>query len=68
MFILEAEYHVNRTEFCLTRNLAELKMPASGGSVRRWTDTRELKGNYILDDEDDLARDVIDIRSSLNRR
>jgi len=65
IFILEAEYQANRTEFCLKKNLAEFK--ASKGSIRRWTDSRELKGNYIFDEETDAA-DVVDIRSSLNRR
>jgi len=67
IFILEAEYHANRTEFCLKKNLAELKvLKASKGSIRRWTDIRKLKGNYILEETD--AADVVDIRSSLNRR
>jgi hypothetical protein len=52
----------------LKENLAELKvLKASKGSIRRWTDNRELKGNYIFDEETDAA-DVVDIRSSLNRR
>ncbi|XP_026826730.1 uncharacterized protein LOC105288005 isoform X2 [Ooceraea biroi] len=66
IFILKAEYHANHTEFCLKKKLAELKMP-NKGSTRLWMDVRELKGNYILDAEDDVS-DVIDIRSSLNRR
>ncbi|XP_025270944.1 uncharacterized protein LOC105255023 isoform X2 [Camponotus floridanus] len=68
IFILQAEYHANHTELCLKeKNLEELRMWEHKGSTRRWIDMRELKGNYILDDEDNKA-DVVDIRSSLNKR
>ncbi|CAL1678788.1 unnamed protein product [Lasius platythorax] len=69
IFILEAEYHANHTELCLkeSKSLEELRMWKHRGSTRRWTDMRELKGNYIFDDEYDKV-DVVDIRSSLNRR
>ncbi|XP_011695344.1 PREDICTED: uncharacterized protein LOC105454436 isoform X1 [Wasmannia auropunctata] len=69
IFILEAEYHANRTELCQkeSKSSGELKMWRNKGSTRRWTNTNELKGNYILDDEDNQAN-VIDIRSSLNKR
>ncbi|XP_020291721.1 uncharacterized protein LOC109858652 [Pseudomyrmex gracilis] len=67
IFILEAEYHANRTELCLKKshNLGKFKMLKNSGSTRQWTDTNELKSNYIFDEDD---TDVVDIRSSLNRR
>jgi len=35
------------------------------GSTRRWTNMKELKGNYILDEDE---ADIVDIRASLNKR
>ncbi|XP_018055286.1 PREDICTED: uncharacterized protein LOC108691862 [Atta colombica] len=70
IFILEAEYHANHTEFCQkeSKNLKEeLKMWTNKGSTRKRTNMQELKGNYILDDED-IEADIVDIRSSLNKR
>ncbi|KAL6424736.1 hypothetical protein ACFW04_010005 [Cataglyphis niger] len=69
IFILEAEYHANHTEPCLkeSRSLEELRMWEHKGSTRRWIDMTELKGNYILDDVY-VKADVVDIRSSLNKR
>ncbi|XP_011877755.1 PREDICTED: uncharacterized protein LOC105567469 [Vollenhovia emeryi] len=66
IFILEAEYHANHTELCQdeSKSLKELKMWTNKGSTRRWTNAKGLKGNYILDDEED----IIDIRPSLNNR
>ncbi|KYQ53339.1 hypothetical protein ALC60_07531 [Trachymyrmex zeteki] len=69
IFILEAEYHANRTEFCqkdLKSLKEELKMWNKGSTWKRM-DMQELKGNYILDDED-IQADIVDIRSSLNKR
>ncbi|XP_028048251.1 uncharacterized protein LOC105833945 [Monomorium pharaonis] len=69
IFILEAEYHANHTELCRkeSKSLEELKMWKNKGSTRRWANMKELKGNYIFDDED-VEADIVDIRSSLNRR
>ncbi|XP_011632406.1 uncharacterized protein LOC105424067 [Pogonomyrmex barbatus] len=69
IFILEAEYHANHTEFCQkdSKSFEQLKMWKNKGSTRRWTNMKELKGNYIFDDEDDQG-DIVDIRSSLNKR
>ncbi|XP_014467747.1 PREDICTED: uncharacterized protein LOC106740830 [Dinoponera quadriceps] len=67
IFILEAEYRANHTEFCVkdSKILENIKMKKDG--MRRWKDTRNLKGNYIFDEEDG-EMDIVDIRSSLNKR
>jgi len=67
IFILEAEYHANQTELCQkeSKSLEELKMWKNKGSTRRWTNMKELKGNYILDEDE---ADIVDIRASLNKR
>ncbi|EFN75898.1 CUB and sushi domain-containing protein 3 [Harpegnathos saltator] len=68
IFILEAEYHANHTELCMkeSKKFENIKI-LQKDSVRRWKDTRHLKGNYIFDEEDG-EMDIVDIRSSLNRR
>ncbi|KAL0099408.1 hypothetical protein PUN28_020147 [Cardiocondyla obscurior] len=69
IFILEADYHANHTKLCQkeSKSLEELKVWRNKGSIRRWANVKELKGNYIFDDEDNQA-DVVDIRSSMNKR
>lgn len=72
IFILEAEYHANRTEVCIkemkeSKKLETINRLKERYNVRKWKDTKDLKGNYIMDENDDEL-DIIDIRSSLNRR
>ncbi|XP_012230380.2 uncharacterized protein [Linepithema humile] len=69
ILILEAEFRANRTEFCFkeSKYLEKFKKQIDKGSIQQKIKKHQYRGNYILDDED-ITPDIVDIRSSLNRR
>ncbi|KAK2580961.1 hypothetical protein KPH14_006026 [Odynerus spinipes] len=69
IFVLEAEYQWNRTDVCGydSPRLTEKRKFKIGGSASRVKDTRQLRGNYV-DEEEKEEQDLFDVRSSLNRK
>ncbi|XP_015191222.1 PREDICTED: uncharacterized protein LOC107074367 isoform X2 [Polistes dominula] len=69
IFVLEAEYQPNRTEFCgyQSHMLISKKNKFQLGNNKRVKDTRQLRGNYIKDEEED-ERNLFDVRASFNRK
>ncbi|KAF7395702.1 hypothetical protein HZH68_009752 [Vespula germanica] len=70
IFVLEAEYQSNRTSICgyeSQRLIAKKKKFKLGVKNSRVKDTRQLRGNYIKDDEEE-ERYLFDVRASFNRK
>ncbi|XP_015610299.1 uncharacterized protein LOC107275061 isoform X2 [Cephus cinctus] len=69
IFVLEAEYQMDRTEYCgydLKRVQDQSIRYKNGRSRYRSKTNRQLRGNYVDEDDEDLSN--VDLRSSLNRR
>ncbi|XP_014598126.1 PREDICTED: uncharacterized protein LOC106783788 [Polistes canadensis] len=71
IFVLKAEYQPNRTEICGHESqmlISKKKKFKLGGIGSRVKDTsRQLRGNYIKDEEED-ERNLYDVRASFNRK
>lgn len=70
IFVLEAEYQSNRTGVCgyeSQKLMARRKKFKSAVKNSHVKDTRQLRGNYIKDDDED-ERYLFDVRASFNRK